>query len=176
MKRVVMAVLLAALAGAGSAQAQAQAGSDRRDALQQQVFRRFVDHASRELELAPEQRRSLAELLRQGQQERRAIVRELAGARRDLRQAVDGGHEEDAARHLATLEELRRREFRLWEREQAALGALLRPTQHARFLMLQLRFNERVRELQQGRPGRGGSPGGGPPGERRPGTPPGGGG
>ena len=174
MKRVVMAVLLAALVGAGGAEA--QAGSERRDALQQQVFRRFVDHASRELALEPEQRRSLADLLRQGQQDRRALMRELAGARRELRQAVYAGHEEDAARHLATMEELRRREFRLWEREQAALKALLRPTQHARFLMLQLRFNERVRELQQGRPGSGGGPGGGPPGGRRPGTPPGGGG
>lgn len=174
MKRVVMAVLLSALIGA--ADTQAQAGSERRDALQEQVFRRFVDHASRELELDPEQRRSLAGLLRQGQQERRAIVRELAGARRALRQAVDAGHEEDAARHLAKLEELRAREFRLWEREQAALKALLRPTQHARFLMLQLRFNERVRDLQQGRPGRGGGPEGAPRGGRRPGSPPGAGG
>ncbi|HUH13726.1 MAG TPA: hypothetical protein VMK65_11475, partial [Longimicrobiales bacterium] len=154
MNRIVMGALVLGLLMAAGAEAQSR--PERRDALQQQVFRRFMEHASGELELEAEQRGSLARLLQQGQVERRAIQQELGRARRDLHQAVEAGHDADAARHLAALEELRAREYRLWEREQAALREVLTPTQHARFLMLQLRFNERVRELQQRRPGMGG--------------------
>lgn len=154
MKMPLMVGLVLILAWPGGDARAQRAGppGQRRAELQEQVFRRFVDVASHRLQLEDEQREALGSLLREGQENRRQLHREMADARFELARLTREGREAAAvAGELERLEQLRRREFELWQSEQDALRALLTPVQHAEFLVLQMRLSERVRELQRAR-------------------------
>lgn len=168
MKPILLAPLLLCLGLLQPAAVQSQAGPGRRAALQERVFQRFLDTAASTLQLDATGRRRLAEVLREGQERRSELRRELMEVRRSLMHAVEDpdAPEEEIRRSLDVVSELRRREYELWRDEQAALARVLTPRQHARFMGLQMRFVERVRELQGRRgppPGDGFGMGGGPP-------------
>ena len=144
----------------------AQVGEqDRRTELERQVRRQFLAQVAQRLQLTPEQREQVREVLSARAEERRDLALESAALRIDLVQAV---RDEDApmSRFEAILERLdamRAREREIQEQEEAALAEVLDPRQRAIFLMLRMQLNDRIRQMR-GPMGRGG----GPPGDGGP--------
>ncbi len=160
-----IAALVGALA-AGSARAQqdtARAGpaqpgparvqEEREERLRAEVMRRFLEHASRELDLTEEQRRELAAELQGMHERRRALFREQREVRWQLDELARSvrGEDAEAQQLLRRTAELKGREAELWRDEQERIGRILKPHQQVRFLMMQERFAERVRALRQRR-------------------------
>ncbi|MFW6331226.1 MAG: hypothetical protein ACOC3J_05835 [Gemmatimonadota bacterium] len=175
MKRVLMAVMAAALLAAPAPAGAQERGPDRRAQLEQQVRRQFVMQVARRLDLSESQRERMGEVIRVGAEARAALARESRELRLDLMEAV---RDEDATpqRYAALLERLdalRDRERELERREEAAIAEFLDPRQQASFLIMRYEFNERVRGMRgpgaRGRPG--GGPGGGMGGPGGPGGP-----
>ena len=140
--------------GQGRVMLQGQRPGAGRDALEAQVFERFVSKVSQDMRLdAPGQQR-LKQHLQQSGQQRRQLTQQTVQLRRQLMRASRDSTVTDAEvdRLLGQLEQLRLREQDLWSRDNAALSQILTPRQRAIFLLEFMRFNERIRDLVQQRP------------------------
>jgi Spy/CpxP family protein refolding chaperone len=124
-----------------------------RAALEAQVLDRFVDRAATALSLSDEQRTRLTGVVQQNAARRRDLAHEAAVARRDLARALRNGRTSDAdfSQLLARIDSLRTDEQQLEQDEDAQLRRILNPRQHAQFLVLRARFNQRVMQLLRSR-------------------------
>jgi len=144
-------------------QAQNPPGGPRREMLQGEVVRRFMNHVSNQLQLDATTRGKLEQHLRQSGEQRRALAQRSVQLRREAMDAVRDSTTPDAEyrRLLAEMTDLRLREENLWKDDQTALGRILTPRQQLQFVFMWLRFNEQIRDLA--RPPRGRQWEGGPP-------------
>lgn len=121
--------------------------------LRSRLMGRFLDHASEELDLSEDQTRRLHQEFGAMQEQRRSLIREQRAVRLRLEALNQEGRASDAeARELLQrAADLKAREAELWREEQDRIGRVLTPAQQARFLVLQERFAERVRQMRQDR-------------------------
>ena len=132
-------------------------GGARREALQGEVVRRFMNHVTNQLQLEQSVRGRLEQHLRASGEERRSLAQRSAEVRRQAMDALrdSSTNEADFRRLLSEMTALRQREENLWQADQETLSRILTPRQHVQFVFMWLRFNEQVRELAR--------PQGGPP-------------
>ncbi len=118
--------------------------------LQAQVLDRFINIAAKDLSLQDRQRDRLTEVVRRTMQRRRQLATESIQIRDQLAVALRSDRTEDAefSRLLRRLDELREEEMELWRQENTDLSGFLTPRQHAQFLALRARFNERVMRMR----------------------------
>ena len=129
-----------------------------RQALEQQIIRRFVEQTGRELALESEARTRLEQILQQSNERRRALVAASANLRRQLAAAIREPGTEDTRFQalLAEARQLRKQEHDLWELDHAEIARTLTPRQQAIFALRWIRFQERIQQMIQARGGRGG--------------------
>lgn len=127
----------------------------RRAALEAQIFNRFMNRVTTDMQLDAPGRARLEQHLRQSGQQRRELAQRTVTLRRNLVQAVRNPATPDAEidRLLTEFNSLRAQEEALWSRDQDALGRVLNPRQRAIFVLQWIQFNERIRDLMQQRPG-----------------------
>jgi len=122
--------------------------------MEARVMERFLEVTAERLSLTAEDRTRLQAILRRSAEERRAMHEESERVQEGLTEAVRIQAPEDRVRGLLTgITELRRRELRLWEREQRELGQLLTPVQHASYMVQWLRLQESIRGIMGRRQG-----------------------
>ncbi len=123
----------------------------RRQALQQQVFARFMDRVSTRLQLDPAARQRLEQVLRANAVRRRELAREAREARRDLVAAAADPNTPpaDFDRLLGRMADLRARDLDLWRSEQADLGRVLTPRQRAQLMAMQMDLLEMMQRARQ---------------------------
>ncbi len=172
---LLMAALLMAGAEGLVAQrrgAQRPGGSGQRAEMERRIQARFDDLVREGLSLTDDQVQQLQD-----------VVEDFRGRRVDFSQrerttrarvgrlgARGGGAElteEEATEILAQMLELSGDEATLFREEQEAFLQILSAPQVVRFILMRQQFGERIRTLR-----RGGGPGRGPQGGRRPGPPP----
>lgn len=138
-----------------AAWAQDRPQQERRAALEAQITRRFLDHVAAELKLDASGRARLEQHLRQTSQRRRALAVDAAALRGELLRAARDEKTSDAefTRLLAEMTRLREEEEALWRSDQEALRRILTPRQHARFVLMWLRFNDQIRSAAMRRGG-----------------------
>lgn len=126
---------------------------EREEQLRARIMGRFLDEASRDLELTEDQSRRLSEAVRASHEERRSLIREQRAVRLRLEAlTLEGkGSDAEARELLDRAARLKAREAELWREEQERIARVLTPAQQARFLVLQERFAQRVRELRRER-------------------------
>jgi Spy/CpxP family protein refolding chaperone len=153
----VLALLLPAVADAQAPE------RERREQLEAQIVQRFMNHASKELQLDADNRTRLEQHLRQSAPRRRALAQSTVQLRGQMLRAVrdEGTPDAEFTRLISEMTRLRDQEEEMWKSDQEALSRILTPRQHARFVVLWIRFNEQVRDMAMGR---GGPPGPGGPG------------
>ena len=155
-----MLVLLVLLPSAVQAQAPER---ERREQLEAQIVQRFLNHTANELQLDAENRTRLEQHLRSTAPRRRALAQSTVQLRGQMLRAVRDETTPDSEfnRLINEMTRLRGQEEEMWKSDQEALSRILTPRQHARFVVMWIRFNEQVRDMAMGR---GGQPGpGGPP-------------
>ena len=142
--RIFVLVLLAALMPAVAA---AQ-NTERREALEAQIAQRFLNHVATELQLDADGQNRLEQHLRQTASRRRALAVEAVQLRGNLLRAARDENTTDAelTRLIDQMTRLRSQEDSLWRSDQEALRRILTPRQHARFILMWIRFNEQVRD------------------------------
>lgn len=139
-----------------------QAQRERRQELETQIVQRFLDNTASQLQLDADSRSRLEQHLRDSAPRRRALAQNTVQLRGQLLRAVRDETTSDAelTRLINEMTRLRDQEESLWKADQDALSRILTPRQHARFVIMWLRFNEQVRDLAQRRPDAGpGRPG-----------------
>ncbi len=151
MRTFLWALLLAALTPAVAA---AQ-NTERREALEAQIVQRFLNHVATELQLDADGRSKLEQHLRQTASRRRALAIEAVQLRGQLLRASRDENTTDAelTRLIDQMTRLRGQEDSLWRSDQDALRRILTPRQHARFILMWIRFNEQVRDAAMRRAG-----------------------
>lgn len=132
-------------------------GGARRQALQGEIVRRFMNNVTNQLQLDQGARSRLEQHLRASGEQRRVLAQRSAQLRREALDAVrdSAASEAEFRRLLDEMTALRLKEEELWKSDQEALGRILTPRQQVQFVFMWLRFNEQVRELVR--------PPGGPP-------------
>jgi Spy/CpxP family protein refolding chaperone len=151
---LVACLLMAPLSVQAQSAQNGQMGA-RRELLQRQIVRRFMDRATAELGLDAATRGKLEQQMRQSGEARRGLARNTADLRRRMIDATLDSTTADAEfkRLLSDMTALRQREEDLWRSDQDALSRILTPRQQARFVFMWLRFNEQIREIALQRPG-----------------------
>lgn len=129
-------------------------GEPQEERLRAEILHRFLGRASHELELSEEQRGRFEHEFRGIQEKRRSLIAEQHALRRRLTRLAAGRatsdtSDEEARELLRRAGELKVREAELWREEQERLGRILSPRQHVRFLMMQERFAQRVRDMRR---------------------------
>jgi hypothetical protein len=152
---------------------QQQEKLDDRPALQRQVRQAFNQAVRRRLKLSDEQMRSLQQVNRKYDGQRRELLRSERTSRQGLAAAMQDTTVADQARqakvsqYMDELVQANRRRADLLENEQKDLAGFLTPMQRAQFSAMRDRFNRRVQELDQDSTatasGRRGGPPPGPP-------------
>lgn len=162
MKKLIFVFALLMWPAAGFAQAQRpeypQQG--RREELESQIVQRFLDHASIELQLDANGRARLEQHLRQSAPRRRSLAQNTAQLRGQILRAVRDQQTPDAefTRLINEMTRLRDQEETMWKSDQESLSRILTPRQHARFMVLWIRFNDQIRDMTMRRGGGGGPP------------------
>jgi hypothetical protein len=117
------------------------------------LLRMFLDHASVELDLTPEQRDELGQILRETFARRTRLAREARELQRAIRTALsDPSTADESFRRLSqTSLDLKRRELELlaWQRER--VGGVLAPRQTLRFLLMQEQLARRIEAMRRDR-------------------------
>lgn len=167
---------LALMAVPSATEAQLRRGPVGRMEMEQRVRQRFAEMVRTQLGLTSDQQGRMAEVLRESERERAALMlreRQLRG--RVGRAPLGGGAapellpESRAREVLGEMVAIQEEEARLLSREQDALLEILSAPQLVRFYGMREQLAERIRRLQEGGPppGRGpGGIGGGMPGGR----------
>jgi Spy/CpxP family protein refolding chaperone len=156
-KKLWLAFALLAMA----APVQAQQGQARRDELEAEIVQRFLDRAAIELKLDAPARTRLEQHLRQSGPPRRALAQSTVRLRGEMLRAVRDENTGDSefTRLINEMTRLRDQEETMWKSDQEALSRILTPRQHARFIVMWIRFNDQIREMTMKRGGNGpGSP------------------
>jgi Spy/CpxP family protein refolding chaperone len=149
-------ILLLALAGL-PAQATAQGPpQQRREQLETQIVQRFLTNVTNELKLEAEGRTRLEQHLRQTAPRRRELAQNTVQLRGQILRAVRDEATPDAefTRLINDMTRLRDQEEAMWKADQEALRRILTPRQHARFIVMWIRFNDQVRDMAARRPRR----------------------
>lgn len=123
--------------------------------MHERIRTRFLDMTAERLELDAGQRTRLGTVLEQNREARRTIAEEGMRLRREAADVLraDSPDAARAERILSELTRLRERELQLWRTEQDALADVLTPAQRLELMAMQVRFNERVRNLRHERSG-----------------------
>jgi Spy/CpxP family protein refolding chaperone len=147
-------VLCALLAVPQLAQAQ-RPQQQRREQLEAQIAQRFLNHVATELALEPNTRTRLEQHLRESGPVRRRLAQSTVQLRGRILRAVrdDATPDSEFARLINEMTRLRDEEETLWKSDQDALRRILTPRQHARFIVMWIRFNEQVRDMAMKRGG-----------------------
>ncbi|HET9440197.1 MAG TPA: hypothetical protein VFO52_08495 [Longimicrobiales bacterium] len=130
--------------------AQIQPGQrDRREALEAQITQRFLNHVSTELRLDASNRTRMEQHLRQTAVRRRTLAQNAVQLRGQLLRAArdESTTDTEFTRLINAMTSLRDQEETLWKSDQEALSRILTPRQHARFIVMWLRFNDQVRDM-----------------------------
>ena len=160
MKKLLMLLALLALPVTANAQEKQAPDRQRREELEAQIVQRFLDHASVEMKLDANARTRLEQHLRQSAPARRQLAQQTVQLRGQMLRAVrdEATPDTEFSRLINETTRLRDQEEALWKADQEALGRILTPRQHTRFIVMWLRFNEQIRDMANRR--------GGPPGRR----------
>jgi Spy/CpxP family protein refolding chaperone len=128
-------------------------GTLRRQALQQEVFTRFMDRVSERLALTSVARQRLEEVLRANNMRRRELAQDARAARRDLVAATADPNTPPAEfdRLLGRMADLRARDLDLWRSEQAELERVLTARQRAQLMAMRLDLAEMMQRARQAR-------------------------
>jgi hypothetical protein len=141
----------------GSAQMPGQPGQQRqrREELEAQIGQRFLNHVATELELDAGARGRLEQHLRQTAARRRALAQNTVELRGQLLRAARDGNTPDSefTRLINEMTRLRTQEDEMWKSDQESLARILTPRQHARFVIMWIRFNEQIRDAAMRRGG-----------------------
>jgi hypothetical protein len=134
---------------------------ERREQLEAQISQRFLNHVTTELVLDGNTRTRLEQHLRQSGPERRRLAQSTVLLRGQILRAVrdDATSDGEFSRLINEMTRLRDQEEALWKSDQESLRRILTPRQHARFIVMWIRFNEQVRDMAMRR------------GDQRPGAP-----
>lgn len=165
MKKILIAILIAALAPA-AAQAQGRRGgpppradlqSPNRRMLERQIIQRFVEQSGQEMGLNTDARTRLGRILDDSNEQRRTLAVESVQLRQKLTEALrNPSTTDDQFRDiLDEITDLRGREHDLWKHEQDQLSKALTPRQRAQFMVRWLRLQDNIRSLIDQRPGGG---------------------
>jgi Spy/CpxP family protein refolding chaperone len=129
--------------------AQGQQGQARREELESEIAQRFMDRAATELKLDANTRTRLEQHLRQSAPPRRGLAQNTVRLRGELLRAVRDESTTDAefARLINEMTRLRDQEETMWKSDQEALSRILTPRQHARFIVMWIRFNDQIRDV-----------------------------
>jgi hypothetical protein len=144
---MLLVLLIPALASAQAPERQ------RREQLEAQIVQRFLNHASNELQLDAASRARLEQHLRSTAPRRRNLALNTVQLRGQMLRAVrdEGTPDAEFTRLINEMTRLRGQEEEMWKSDQDALSRILTPRQHARFVVLWIRFNEQVRDMAMGR-------------------------
>ena len=121
--------------------------------VQARLTRRFLDHATSELNLSVKQRGDLESVLQETMKRRRGLAERQFRLRREIREALsdpstgDGEFRRLAEEATAT----RRRELELLEWQNERLAEVLTPRQALRFVIMQERLARQVQNMRRGR-------------------------
>jgi Spy/CpxP family protein refolding chaperone len=145
-KKFLMAFGMFALSAAS---VQAQQGQPRREELEAAIVQRFLDRAATELKLDASTRTRLEQHLRQSAPPRRALAHNTVRLRAEMLRAVRDDNTTDAefTRLINEMTRLRDQEEAMWKSDQEALTRILTPRQHARFIVMWIRFNDQIRDM-----------------------------
>ena len=149
-----LALVLAMLCVPAAAHAQ-QPDRQRREQLEAQIVQRFLNHAAVEMKLDANARTRLEQHLRQSAPARRNLAMQATQLRGHMLRAVRDSSTPDSefTRLISETTRLRDQEEALWKADQEALSRILTPRQHARFIVLWMRFNEQIRDMANRRGG-----------------------
>ena len=142
------------------AQRPAQPGQQRqrREELEAQIVQRFLNHVATELQLDAAARGRLEQHLRQTSARRRALAQNTVELRGHLLRAVrdESTPDSEFTRLIQEMTKLRTQEDEMWKSDQESLARILSPRQHARFVIMWIRFNEQIRDaaMRRGGPGK----------------------
>ncbi len=155
-------LVLAAVVVAFPAQSLGQVRQQqRRGQLERGVQARFGEIVREELDLSPEEQRSLGEIVQSFQPQRREVALRQAELQSRMRLPITLDDEAAAVDLLTRMIEIREMELQLLGEEQEALLELLTPGQVARFFQLRVDLGNRVRRRRgRGVGGMGGEVGG----------------
>jgi Spy/CpxP family protein refolding chaperone len=128
---------------------EAQQGQARREELEAEIVQRFLDRAAVELKLDDNSRTRLEQHLRQSAPPRRGLAQNTVRLRGALLRAVRDENTPDAefTRLINEMTRLRDQEETMWKSDQEALSRILTPRQHARFIVMWIRFNDQIRDM-----------------------------
>jgi Spy/CpxP family protein refolding chaperone len=132
-----------------AAPVQAQQGQPRREELEAAIVQRFLDRAATELKLDGNTRTRLEQHLRQSAPPRRNLAQNTVRLRAAMLRAVRDESTTDAefTRLINEMTRLRDEEEAMWKSDQEALSRILTPRQHARFIVMWIRFNDQIRDM-----------------------------
>ncbi len=150
---LVLTLLLVPVAAGAQRVGRGQRPAAREALLEAQIFDRFMDKVSTDMQLDSNGRNRLRQHLRQSGEQRRLLAQQTVQLRRRLVEATRDSTTSDAQIDglLQQFVQLRVREQELWNRDQNELAGLLTPRQRAQFLLQWITFNERIRGIMQGR-------------------------
>ncbi|CAN5125777.1 hypothetical protein BH23GEM2_BH23GEM2_04490 [soil metagenome] len=157
--------VIAVPGGAQVGDTSARGSAEKRAVLERQLHARLGELVRTRLGLSAEQVRSLEEVDRRYQPERRRLMAREIEVRRALRRQVAAGDTADQVATATLLDQmiaLQRERTDLLAREQRDLATFLTPVQRAQVIALQADLHRRVMSARRG----GGSRSGGEPGRR----------
>ena len=131
----------------------------RREELETQIVQRFLTHVATELQLDADSRTRLEQHLRQTSSRRRNLAQNTVQLRGQMLRAVrdESTPDSEFSRLIGEMTRLRTQEDEMWKSDQESLSRILTPRQHARFVIMWIRFNEQIRDAAMRRgppPGR----------------------
>ena len=155
MKKFLLIVGLMASPAAAFAQQPQMPDRQRREELEGQIVQRFLDNASIEMKLDANSRTRLEQFLRQTAPARRRLAHQSVQLRGHMLRAVrdDATPDAEFERLISETTRLRDLEEAMWKSDQESLRRILTPRQHARFIVMWMRFNEQIREMANRRGG-----------------------
>ncbi len=148
-----LTALATAAPGAAQQDRQRRVSPGQTQQAQARLTRRFLDHATSELNLSVEQRGGLESVLQETMKRRRGLAERQFRLRREIREALsdpstgDGEFRRLAEEATAT----RRRELELLEWQNERLAEVLTPRQALRFVIMQERLAQQVQNMRRGR-------------------------
>lgn len=121
----------------------------RRQMLQGQIVRGFMNKVARDLNLDAATRMRLEDHMRESGEKRRELARRTTQLRQQMIQAARDSATSDGQfrQMLKQMADLRHEEENLWQQDQQKLSQILTPRQQTQFTFMWLRFNEQVREM-----------------------------
>ena len=163
-RTVVAAMFIATLAHAPAVSQQGGGPPPRREELEAQIFERFLDRVSTEMQLDAQGKDRLRQYLLDSGAKRRELTFRSVMLRRQLMQATrePSTNEDQFRRHMSELRRLRDQEHELARSDDQSLQRMLTPRQQAIFALSWIQFQERIRDVMMNRPPGGRRPPGGP--------------